>query len=110
MSEDLRALQAANDVLEALAIDQGERVDIYDALDKCGLFLTFDSLQGVLGVSLPKLGGVMVTTQRRNAIQRFTAAHELGHCILHSNELMIIDDEALILHASLVDQERQAQL
>jgi predicted secreted protein len=105
----LKAIQAAAETLGRLSVDQSEPVDIYDAIDKCGLFLSFGPLEGILGVSLPKLHGVMVTTRRNPAIQRYTAAHELAHCVLHE-DLMILDEASQILESSPLEKEQQAQL
>ena len=45
--------------------------------------------------------GIIVTTERPLAIQRFTAAHELGHCYLkHSASL---DDESILHRSPYVD-------
>jgi len=109
MNGDLRAIRAADRTLGELNIDQSRPVDVYEALDRFGVFLAFRPLEGVLGVSLPRLDGVLITTLRGAAIQRFTAAHELGHCVLH-DDAMIIDDELKIFGASPLERERQAQL
>lgn len=110
MNGELRAVHAADQALKRLDIDQAQPVDVYDAIDRAGLYLAFGPLSGILGVSLPTLSGIMVTTLRRKAIQRYTAAHELGHCILHKDEPMILDDEHKIEGASPLERERQAQL
>ena len=53
-------------------------------------------LDGLLGAYLNAPSqGILVTTQRPMSIQRFTAAHELGHC--HLNHQPSLDDEASIL-------------
>jgi len=46
--------------------------------------LLFRPLQGLLGAYIPDpyRPGILVTTQRPLSIQRFTAAHELGHFLL----------------------------
>ncbi|MBN9106171.1 MAG: ImmA/IrrE family metallo-endopeptidase [Propionibacteriaceae bacterium] len=109
MSGGLKAIQAAAETLDRLALDQSQPIDIYDAIDRCGLFLSFSALDGILGASLPQLHGVLVTTRRSPAIQRYTAAHELAHCVLHE-DLMILDEESQILESSPAEQEQQAQL
>ena len=109
MNGGLKAIQAAAETLDQLAVDQSQPVDIYDAIDRCGLFLSFGALDGILGASLPQLHGVLVTTRRSPAIQRYTAAHELAHCVLHE-DLMILDEESQILESSPAEKEQQAQL
>lgn len=58
-------------------------VDVFEAIDELDIPLVFKPLTSALGLCLPApLRGIMVTTRRGLHIQRFTAAHELGHCIL----------------------------
>lgn len=72
------------------------RVDIFDVIQERDIFLLFRQLEGLLGAFLPAMNdpGILVTTQRPLFIQRFTAAHELGHAVLqHGLEL---DDAAML--------------
>lgn len=56
------------------------RVDVYDAIARLNVALFFTHLDGLLGVYLREPSpGVLVTTERPQSQQRFTAAHELGH-------------------------------
>jgi Zn-dependent peptidase ImmA (M78 family) len=58
-------------------------IDVFDAIGELGIPLMFKPLTTALGLCLPiPLRGIMVTTRRGLHIQRFTAAHELGHVIL----------------------------
>ena len=59
----------------------GGRVDVFDATLHQGSTLLFCNLDKLLGAYLNENNnpGVIVTTQRPLPIQRFTAAHELGH-------------------------------
>jgi len=58
-------------------------IDVFAAIEQLGIPLVFKPLKSALGLCLPKpLCGIMVTTERGLHIQRFTAAHELGHAIL----------------------------
>ncbi len=64
----------------------GDRpVDVMDVMRELGLTLLFRPLNSLLGAYLPGAGtpGVLITTQRDLHVQRFTAAHELGHHVLH---------------------------
>lgn len=81
----------------------GGRIDVFGTIVKCGVPLIFKPLDGLLGVFIDApMPGVMVTTKRGLSVQRFTGAHELGHCRLgHSPSL---DDES-ILHRSTFDNE-----
>lgn len=60
-------------------------VDVFDAIERLGLLLLFRPLTGLLGACIQSTGGrtgVLVTTRRDLHMQRFTAAHELGHVVL----------------------------
>lgn len=70
-------------------------------IDVFGIYLTRDlpllvrPLNGLLGAYLETpIPGVLVTSQRRLNIQRFTAAHELGHALLQHRPSL---DDARIL-------------
>jgi Zn-dependent peptidase ImmA (M78 family) len=55
----------------------------------------FRPLRNLLGAYIDEPGqGVMVTTQRQLPVQRFTAAHELGHAAL-GHEASLDDEEVL---------------
>jgi Zn-dependent peptidase ImmA (M78 family) len=71
-------------------------VDVFGAIEHLGLGLLFRPLDGLLGAYVPveNDSGILVTTERPLAIQRFTAAHELGHAYL-KHELMLDDDQIL---------------
>lgn len=75
--------------------DKGGSVDVFEALVQVGLPHLLRPLDGLLGAYMDQpTPGVLVTTQRPLAIQRFTAAHELGHFVLgHSPSL---DDEGML--------------
>src|SRR5260221_10650307 len=58
----------------------GGRIDVFHSILTHGAELLFRKLEGLLGVYLPApRPGILVTTERSLAIQRYTAAHELGH-------------------------------
>jgi Zn-dependent peptidase ImmA (M78 family) len=65
--------------------DAGEgRVNVFDMLIQNEIPVMFRPLKGRLGAFLNEDGvkGVLVTTERPLSVQRFTAAHELGHAML----------------------------
>ncbi|MBV9840652.1 MAG: ImmA/IrrE family metallo-endopeptidase [Sphingomonadaceae bacterium] len=74
---------------------RGGNVDVFGAIHTLDLPLLVRPLQGLLGAYLSDPApGVLVTTQRPMAIQRFTAAHELGHFAMrHAPSL---DDESIL--------------
>jgi Zn-dependent peptidase ImmA (M78 family) len=69
-------------------------VDVFAAIAELDIPLVFKPLNSALGLCLPApLRGIIVTTRRTLHIQRFTAAHELGHVVL--NHRGSIDREIL---------------
>lgn len=71
-------------------------VDVFGALLKNDVTVLFRPLDGLLGacLSAPALG-VIISTRRPLAVQRFTGAHELGHVILH-HKVSLDGDEILL--------------
>lgn len=61
--------------------ERGEgRIDVFAMLVRRDIPVMFKPLKGLLGAYVDNPDkGVMVTTQRPLRVQRFTAAHELGH-------------------------------
>lgn len=85
----LNAIDAAATVHRRLGIREAVRsnevgfVDVFEAIEHIGIPLRFEPLGKALGLCLPyPQRGILITTQRSLHIQRFTAAHELGHAIL----------------------------
>jgi Zn-dependent peptidase ImmA (M78 family) len=74
---------------------RGGNVDVFAAIHSLDLPLLLRPLDGLLGAYISDPApGVLITTQRRMAIQRFTAAHELGHFILQHEPSL--DDETIL--------------
>jgi Zn-dependent peptidase ImmA (M78 family) len=74
---------------------RGGNVDVFGAIQTLDLPLLLRPLQGLLGAYLSEPApGVLVTTQRPMSIQRFTAAHELGHFSLRHQPSL--DDESIL--------------
>src|SRR5207247_1986218 len=71
------------------------RLDVFNMLLDRDSFVMFCPLKNLLGAyfSDPSTG-VMVTTKRPLPVQRFTAAHELGHAAL-GHEASLDDEEVL---------------
>lgn len=105
----LRALQAAQRTLDDLGLDPTERIDVFDAVERLGLWVTFLPLHNLLGAVLPEGdGGLLITTERSAAVQRYTAAHEVGHWILDQDRLAL-DGELEVHGTSPAQRERLAQ-
>ena len=84
----LDAVAAAKQVhreleLERRVTEDKGLIDVFEAIGELDIPLVFKPLTTALGLCLPApLRGIMITTRRGLHIQRFTAAHELGHVIL----------------------------
>ena len=103
------ALEAAASLLRRLNIDEEQPVDVFDAVRRLGLWLTFHRLDRLLGTFVPvATGGVMITTERPPAVQRYTAAHEIGHVAMDHS--VALDDEEFIFAPTAPERERLAQL
>ena len=75
--------------------EHGGSIDVFAAMLRLNLPLILRPLDGLLGAYLPEpISGALVTTQRPLSIQRFTAAHELGHFRLE--HLPSLDDESIL--------------
>src|SRR5689334_20127462 len=73
----------------------GGGIDVFGAAVSEQLPLLLRPLKGLLGAFLPDpIPGVLVTTQRPLSIQRFTAAHELGH--FKMGHRPSLDDESIL--------------
>jgi Zn-dependent peptidase ImmA (M78 family) len=91
-AERLHKELKSRDRLDRLSGD----VDVFGAIVHLGIQLLFKKLDGLLGAYVPVKtnSGILVTTERQLAVQRFTAAHELGHAYLkHAASL---DDDQIL--------------
>ena len=105
-----RALQAAAELLADLDADQEQPVDVFGAIEWLGLWLVFQPLRNLLGAVVPHgSGGILITTQRQPSVQRYTAAHEIGHWLLDHDRLAF-DTENDIFSPAVAERERLAQL
>jgi hypothetical protein len=76
----IAAAEAALDLLDAQDVDPTQQIDVFGLCERLDLWLAFVPLENVLGAFIPEgSGGVLITTQRPLTVQRYTAAHELGH-------------------------------
>ena len=82
---------------------EGGNIDVFGAILQLEVPLLLRPLKGLLGAYLREpTPGVLVTTQRSLSIQRFTAAHELGHFRL--NHEPSLDDESILRRSPFVAQ------
>lgn len=77
-------------------ISNGGGIDVFGIIQKLSILLLFKPLDRLLGTYLPyPYDGMMITSERNLAIQRFTASHELGHKILKHKSISL-DDESIL--------------
>lgn len=107
----IQAAESAGRLLDELAIDQSEQIDVFGMCEDLGLWLAFLPMDNLLGAYVPEgAGGVLVTTQRPIPIQRYTAAHEIGHWRLDHGHGVALDGEEHVLGATSVEREQLAQV
>lgn len=74
---------------------RGGNVDVFKAIHQLDVPLLLRPLKGLLGAFLNEPSpGILVTTERPMSIQRFTAAHELGHYVMRHEPSL--DDESML--------------
>lgn len=85
----LRAIEAAHALHEELGTERdiksgrSNEIDIFGIIERLNIPLHIMELDKALGFCLPfPKRGIVITSQRSLHIQRFTAAHELGHAVL----------------------------
>lgn len=94
-------------LLQDLGYDQGakraQRVDVFDSIDRRGAALMFQPLDKLLGAFMKRDGaaGIILNTERPLGMQRFTAAHELGHLTLGHDPHA--DDEGILRRGPMAD-------
>lgn len=82
----------------------GGRVDVFASIIDTGAELVFKPLDGLLGAYVPaEVPGILITTERNLAIQRYTGGHELGHFYMkHRGSL---DDDAMLRRSPFLSPE-----
>ena len=94
----LQAITSANELLAEACVDPARQVDVFQLCERLGLWLVFRPLDRLLGAYIPEgVGGVLITTERPVTVQRYTAAHELGHWRLGHAKTHAFDGEKQVL-------------
>jgi len=79
-------------------------IDVFGTIIKLDIPLLFRPLDGLLGAYLTNPStGIVITSQRPLAIQRFTAAHELGHAYMKHQ--VSLDDSSILQRAAVRQQQ-----
>ncbi len=109
LTAQLNAVHQAKRALRDLAFEEADWIDPFVALERAGALLVFRPLQGLCGAYLPKpdggdAAGVFISTHFPLSVQRFTAAHELGH--LWMQHAPSLDREEDILPRAASDRLR----
>ncbi len=100
---------AATEELLELGVDVAKPIEIFDIIERSGIWLIFDELDSALGtfVRQGNAAGILINNRRPRSVQRLTAAHEYGHFRLgHQASL---DGHKEIDGFSKVRQEVEAQ-
>jgi len=96
----LRGMKAALGLLHDLGLERSDRrafrIDVFESIDRAGAALMFQPLDKLLGAFMKQNGaaGIILNTERPLGMQRFTAAHELGHLTLGHDPHA--DDEGIL--------------
>jgi len=88
-------LAEARDRLKA----NNDHIDVFSILAELDVVVLFRPLQGLLGAFIRggDAPGVLISTKRPLSVQRFTAAHELGHAVM--NHRPSLDSEEVLRRA-----------
>lgn len=106
----LAAVQAAARAHNDLSIDPTRPIDPFDAINALGLELQFRPMKNLLGVIVPgQHAGVLINTERPASVQRYTAAHEIGHWYLDQAAFALDTEEHIEGHPHDA-REQNAQL
>ncbi len=86
-------------------------VDVYGAIRAMRLWLLFQPLDGLFGMyqRYDAAAGIVISVKVHPALQRYTAAHELGHHVM-GHELGIDSERNITRWTSLNTQELGAQM
>lgn len=106
----IAARQEAQRLRVRMGVADDDVVDVYEVIRRLGVWLVFNEFEGLLGaMSREGAGGIIINPARPLGMQRYTAAHELGHYILHADLDTSWDTTAEVMGSSSIrEQEAQA--
>lgn len=96
---------------QELAVPLTSPVDVYAAIRRLRLWLLFEPLEGLFGIyqRQEQAAGIVVNVKVHPALQRYTAAHELGHHIM-GHEASADPESHISEWSNLGEQELAAQM
>lgn len=107
----LQAAESAGRLLDELGVAPTRQIDVFSICEDLGLWLAFMPMDGLLGAFVPEgAGGVLITDRRPVTVQRYTAAHELGHWRLEHGHGLALDGEEHVFGVTQLERERLAQV
>ena len=107
----LQAAESAGRLLDEVGVDQTRQIDVFSMCEDLDLWLAFLPMDGLLGAFVPEgTGGVLITDRRPITVQRYTAAHELGHWRLEHGHGLALDGEEHVFGTNPAERERLAQM
>lgn len=95
-------------LLARLDIGPGDRLDVFDTIEDAGVWLSFEPLDSLFGwyQRVDKhTAGIVVNASHPTALQRFTAAHELGHHVL--GHTYSFDDQHTVIDGGQGDDPQE---
>lgn len=105
----LEAMRAAGALRSDIGAEDEENLDVFAVIRRLGMIVAFQPLDNLLGAIIREgSGGVLISTSRDVSVQRYTAAHEIGHWALHGGRT-IWDSAESVTGSPRSQQEREAQ-
>ena len=104
-----RAIRAAARRHAQLGTDQSGRVDIFDVIEREGIWLMFQKLD-IYGMYLrtPQSSGIILNAQHPLSLQRYTAAHEYGHHVMEHQVSVDTREQIIYRRANDFRRDRAA--
>jgi Zn-dependent peptidase ImmA (M78 family) len=110
LSGTSRAAEVHEELGLRTSLRDGDRpVDVLATIRALGVVVLFRKLDSLLGAYVPGADtpGMLLTTQRNLHIQRFTAAHELGHHVLGHQAMSMDKDVGFVARGEQAGHEPQ---
>jgi Zn-dependent peptidase ImmA (M78 family) len=103
--------QQAQRELRRLALDLSQRVEIFDVIERSGVWLMFQPLDKLFGFyeRTGDTAGIVVHAGHPLTLQRFTGAHEYGHHVLGHERSLDLEHDIDAEPDELPAQEAAAQ-